>query len=167
MSWAIEIILIILSCGAPPTPILHIPNRVWSTSKLGAPFDTHSRLHGQLSVACEPMTHGLLHIKYLEKKSLYVTELIHSIVSGTRAFSSTEYELSISMSIDMTEIRSSSFGLTWDHRDTYDIQQRKSRCLLAAAEKYYATHYNLLSFFLSYDASPASNWNESGLILNL
>lgn len=93
--------------------ILHLPKDRRSTSKFGASSSSHSRLHGQFSVARELMTHGLLHIRYLEKKSLYVTvESTRSIASGTRAFSSTGHKpLSISMNVDMTRFRASSSDL--------------------------------------------------------
>lgn len=130
--------------AASSRQILHVPNSMRSTSKLGAPFNTHSRLHGQFPVACKPMTQGLLYTRYLEKNSLYVTiESIRSIVLETQEFSSTEYdELLISTSVDITEIRPSLFGLTWNHHVrrsdicTIFVQRCKSRGVrfLAAAE---------------------------------
>lgn len=113
----------------------YIPNNARSTSKLGAPLDTHSRLHGQLSVARKLTTHGLLHIRYLEKKSSYVTvdSSIRSIASGTRELSSSnEHKPSlISISVDMTKIRSSSYSYCirdeatmTEKSNVYAIEQR-------------------------------------------
>lgn len=104
---------LIIASRAITNGTLHLPKDRRSTSKFGASSSSHSRLHGQFSVICELTTHGLLHIRYLEKKSLYVTvESMRSIAFGMRASSSTGHKpLSISMNVDMTECRSSSSDL--------------------------------------------------------